>query len=271
MKRYASEPCSQKRYTRRIPISLAKSLVVGCERTHRQALHDIFTNKVGGVVDKELLHAEIRYFCKRLDMQSIRALLPLRSSRDNEIVYMAMEAACIVGDPSMVPMIGDPSGKTLLWKLTAKYQHWDVLDVLLPGDLTRWNGYCMVWLASLSVPAIHYFGSRGADLPFSTYLLREVIIACYYNGFDRELLDLAFQLDSTGDSRSPEALVTLLTIPFGTTHPSAPETLEYVLGKYPRFKLIPECYDQIVQFPEMHPPEIREALRKVLLSPASLS
>ncbi len=264
MKRYTGEQGSQKRYTRRIPISLAKSLIVGCERTYRQALHGIFTNKVDGIVDKKLLHVEIRYFCKRLDMQSIRALLPLLGPHSNEIAYMAMEAACIVGDPAMVPMIGDPSGKTLLLKLTVKYQHWDVLDAMLSGDLTRWNGYYIVWLASASVPAIHYFGSRGVDLPFSTYLLREVILACYYNGFDRELLDLAFHLDSAGDSRSPGALVTLLTIPFGTTHPSAPETLKYVLGKYPRFKPIPECYDQIVLFPEMHPPEIRKALRKVL-------
>lgn len=260
-------------YTRRLPTLLRQCLAVECELSYHQTLFDMreASHKCHNL-KREVYVKGMRHFCQKLDTPNARALyLEFKDPYWFKIAdEMLLLAACNVGDVTTIEvlsrMVEEKTWYTF-WKIATLYQHWDVLDLLLPKDTGRFQHASTNYLAVTSVPAMHYYESRYGPVLLSPNNLRRCIVdICYTRGFDSELLDLAFQRAPLDNNASVNELVALVEFPHDNLHPSALETVKYVLGKYPHLKLNLEHYRQITQLLIIHPHvlEIVEGLRGIL-------
>ncbi len=262
MKRYTGEQSSPKRYTRSLPTLLRQSLVVEYERSYKQSIHQM--NKASDEVERRnIFTGEMSYFCDKLDLPNAHKLCPLIQGYG----YWVFKVACEIGDTSAIqlPLPFHTDDLCVPWNLAMTYHHWDVLDLILPEAIPPSPyGAFLTFISLISVPSIYYYEARYGPISLPPLSLRRIVTnICYGAGFDRELLDWAFQRAPIDGSETTDNLLTALQFPDKALHSTTLETLRYALEKHSHLKLRTEYYAIIIGN-NIATTEIRDGIRKLL-------
>lgn len=255
----------RQQYTRRLPKSLAQSLPIHHEHLAGPALHRINIALRASIKGRdEMLLVEIRRFCHDLNMEALLTVTK-QYCPGPEFADIVLMAACEAGDTSLArPYRHRVVHNTNFLRCATRYMHWDVLDVLLSGWSLSYAPaeYCAISLMSMS--SLRYYMAKYKGLPYVSSNLRLSAVAnCYLYGFDAELLDFVYQAVPREPPLQDDAIIEASVPLIGAVHISAPETLEYVIKKYPSVDWSEVTIYEIMDGGEF-PPGICEKLIEIL-------
>ncbi len=182
----------------------------------------------------------------------------IRCEIDMKSLIQVAVIAASVGDCKLIRMlvwVNPATGEAPVY--AGLFEHWDVFDFLM----NRGHYWDLGIVASIS-PAVYARVGRTRPVGIPENLCKGAICNCYTFGFNQESLD--FFCKGTTDPVRDVDLV-LPTMP-AECHKSAPETLRYLLGKYPN--VIWTGYDIRITlaFTRFPSPEVEKEFRAVLIT-----
>lgn len=172
------------------------------------------------------------------------------------VVKIAAEA----GDLRLTRMLAWTGRNLCLAYLSAGLnEHWDVFDLLI----RRLSGRDLFLAISIS-PATHeYMRSRVTVLdPDPSNIYREAIVNRYRFGFDKEILDY-FCKGTTEPILDGSSVLPAVPV---KCHESAPETLRYLLSKYPNVIWTRKYIEMSLVFCEFTDPRVEREFKDILIA-----
>lgn len=170
--------------------------------------------------------------CYFVNHAAILRLSQVSQLSDNAREYIVM-TACEYGIPILIRRFQNNLTSAAGMKL-ARYMHFDLIQevrTLIVRVEPTFGLTVADAMYTTSLPVMLYMRQHHPRVLLNLYEpLRQVMRNCYVYGFDRELLEYA-----TSEEMSPPGIGNIVCIGRHYLHPSAPETLRYLINRYPGF------------------------------------